>query len=60
MDNIENTIIMFNCSFCGKNCSQVEFLVKANIASICTDCIEIAYNLVQQKREEHAKTKSND
>jgi len=60
MDKSNNIVTIYSCSFCGKNASQVEYLVQGMIGAICTYCLGIAIDLIRQKREEDAKIKSDN
>jgi len=39
-----------NCSFCGKNRSEVDKLIVANDAGICNECIEFCSDLLSKER----------
>ena len=41
-----------SCSFCGKNNTEVEKLLKGPVASICNECVDMCLSVLQSEREQ--------
>lgn len=47
---MSNTILY--CSFCAKRNDEVEHLIAGPVAFICSECVELAVDIVLEKRAE--------
>ena len=48
MTNIEDNKI--NCSFCGKDASQVKRLIAGPNVFICDECVELCKDIIDQEK----------
>lgn len=45
-----NGKVEFPCDFCGKFSHEVDYLVKGPLVGICDGCVELAFEIVKQKK----------
>lgn len=50
-----NQVQLVHCNFCGKSRNEVEKLIVANEAGICSECIELCANILHKEHNEHIR-----
>ena len=40
----------YYCSFCEKHQDETEFILVGNTSNICSDCVQLCFDIIQEKR----------